>query len=206
MVPSPAGDTRFATNYLMMERYLEGDVFKALQKTVLDSKWDTWRRKQRPEVKAKADEVKRLLLSRTHHSKVKELKQLCEPAVQLLRSADNPMATIGKVYWRCYQLRHSFGSAKLDALLGGDEGAIEEAREWLGAQAESRWNFLHSPMHACAYLLDPEYWHHEEHDLEVDFEASLTSRPACNCSPCTLQLWHAGTLQQQQQSAMAISM
>lgn len=169
-----AGDTRFASNYIMLERVQK--VFKDLQRTVLDDRWTGWVNRQKADTKSKAADTKGNIMSRQHYKRVKELVQLLDPVVGLLRLMDGTKPTAGKVYWRFFQLCEGFKNAKLDALLDGDEGKIAEVRAWLHTATESRWNMVHTDIHACAYVLDPEFWHHTDHSDEAGLMA------VCCCS------------------------
>lgn len=66
--------------------------------------------------------------------------KLCRPAIVFLREVDSDVPCMGKVYYRCFQLKQ-----KMDAV----EWLDDEEQKWLSKRWSERWKQLHSPMHAC---------------------------------------------------------
>ena len=76
-----------------------------------------------------------------------EILYIAMPLIKLLRLLDGNKPAIGKIYDRMFQIGKRLGRMK---------GTIS----WAAAMSEihtDRWEYLHSPFHAAAYALDPEY-------------------------------------------------
>ena len=66
--------------------------------------------------------------------------KLCRPAIVFLREVDSNVPCMGKVYYRCFQLK-----LKMDAV----DWLSPAEQKWLSERWEKRWKDLHSDMHAC---------------------------------------------------------
>ena len=70
------------------------------------------------------------------------------PLIKLLRAMDGNKPMIGKVYDRMFTIGERIKELESKGI------------SWAGTMAEKhavRWEYLHSPFHAAAYALDPEY-------------------------------------------------
>lgn len=139
-----AGETRFATAFLMLERCLK--VQGALQQLVVDAQWTEWASGDR--VKADAARVRATILDTNHWEKVQQLVELIEPLVKLLRMADSNKPMIGKVYSTCMRIKDHLAAAQLSAVRSKQVQKI-----W-----KERFSMLCNDMHLAGYALDPEFW------------------------------------------------
>lgn len=76
--------------------------------------------------------------------------RLCSPIVSLLRLMDGQKPCIGKIYDRMFMVGEHIEKLR----------AKYPSEQWLAQAAKyhaDRWEYLHSPMHAAAYSLDPEF-------------------------------------------------
>ena len=85
---------------------------------------------------------------------------LCVPIVKLLNRVDGDMPFLGKVYEGMDRMIENIREIEKDP---------QRLRE-LEELAVSRWNQYYSPMHATAFVLDPEFQHKasaQQSDAEV---------------------------------------
>lgn len=76
-----------------------------------------------------------------------DVLRVAMPIIKLLRLMDSNKPVIGKVYDRMFQVGQRLQS-------------MQATVPWATAMCEkhfSRWEYLHSPFHAAAYALDPEF-------------------------------------------------
>jgi len=98
-----------------------------------------------PDIGAK---VKTIVLDETGFWRaMTEVLFIAMPIIKLLRMLDSNQLCLGKVYHRMYSVEQKLMKAV---------GTISWASEMLAIHRE-RWEYLHSPFHAAAYALDPEY-------------------------------------------------
>ena len=81
----------------------------------------------------------------------------------LLREADKDVPCVGKVYHRCFALMEEVEALSITAA----------HKKELKQLIRTRWDMLHSPMHAAGYALDPEFQLHE-HNKNVEVLPTLT--------------------------------
>jgi hypothetical protein len=146
------GETRFATSFIMLARLLR--VKAALQETVADRRWDEWAEKQT--YRDDAATCKATIMSASFWSPVMDLVQISTPIVKLLRLTDGNVPCMGKVYLECFEALQAIQDLNLPAA----------KKDPIAAMFETRWNKLHSIMHAAGYVLDPEFWDHEQEKNE----------------------------------------
>jgi hypothetical protein len=88
------GDTRFATNFIMLDRMLE--VREALQELVVGWEWREWNRKSNH--LDDGDEVKDYVLRNGFWKNLEKVLALTKGMVALLRECDRGVPIAGKVY------------------------------------------------------------------------------------------------------------
>jgi hypothetical protein len=148
------GDTRFATNFIMLDRMLE--VREALQNLVVGREWREWNGKSNHS--DDGDEVRDCVLQSGFWKNLEVVLALTKGTVALLQECDQEVPIAGKVYVAMF----SYGQ-ELEALRDGTSeycpGIKVSAHKYAQVHAiwEKRWEMLHSDMHATGYVLDPEY-------------------------------------------------
>lgn len=90
---SPAGVTRFYTEYIAATRVLQ--VKSALQEIAVSAEFKEWADKQ--SYKAEAIRVKKLILNEDLWTDIELMVDLFKPIVDLLRLVDSDLPTMGKV-------------------------------------------------------------------------------------------------------------
>jgi hypothetical protein len=141
-------DTRFATHCLAMDRLLEVRV--ALQGLVVSQEWVDWL--QTPgttNYREAASVVKAYVLADDFWTTLAMFKDICSPAIKLMREADGAKpGSICKIYQRAADVER--GIEMVPNLAAESKAVLQDM--WL-----RRWEQLHSPLHAAAYVLDPEF-------------------------------------------------
>lgn len=163
-----AAATRFGTNSLVGKRLLE--LKSALQATVVDTEY------VKQNYKDAADDVemgngentvrqhkgstakKHVLDDDGFWGRVSSHVRLSMPIFKLLRRHDSSAPTIGKVYSGWYQLGEDLEKAPELANVSYKDRAKEKF--------DIRWAYGHSPFAAAAYVVDPEFRHHEQSSNE----------------------------------------
>lgn len=137
------GDTRFGTNFIMLERLCK--VQEALERTVTDAAFTAFLDRSDAATVAKGERVKAIVLNRRWQTNANKLVEALEPCFKLLRlfDGDAPAAP--------YVLQHC--QAVLDGLKACDLAAAK--RQQLAAAFEGRWEFFHSPLHYAGFALNP---------------------------------------------------
>jgi hypothetical protein len=92
------GETRFATNFIMLERMQEVKV--ALQQLVVGDAWREWNEKSSHEMEG--EEVHDILTSAAFWKGIKEVLAVSESIVCLLRQCDKGIPIVGKVYYAMF--------------------------------------------------------------------------------------------------------
>ncbi|PNW83868.1 hypothetical protein CHLRE_04g217966v5 [Chlamydomonas reinhardtii] len=135
-----ARDTCFGTVYLMCERMLL--VKQALKQLWVHNDMEKWRKKNK---KAGAEYTRLqdvLINSPRAWRRVEDLVALSTPIMVLLRLADSSAATMGKIYYRCVELKRHLETVNLYST------TTAQRREVLRVFQE-RWDMLHSPLHSA---------------------------------------------------------
>jgi hypothetical protein len=88
------GDTRFATNFIMLNRMLE--VREALQELIVGREWGKWNGKSNHS--DDEDKVKDCVLRSEFWKNLEEVLALTKGTVPLLRECDQGVPIAGKVY------------------------------------------------------------------------------------------------------------
>ncbi|WIA20432.1 hypothetical protein OEZ85_004845 [Tetradesmus obliquus] len=142
------GETRFATSFIMLQRVHKQSSH--LQRLVVSQGWQSAVARLTAEDRAKAAEIKLVILDDNFWEEAKEAMGVVEPLVSLLRLADGTAPCMGKIYYRMSKcLEHvRSGKHKLDA----------DVLDQVADVISNRWEYLHSPMHGAGYCLDPEFW------------------------------------------------
>ncbi len=130
--------TRFGTLVILGERLSR--LQPALQSVVVDREW-----KEAQFHEEITDDISEKLLDTGWWATLDTLLALLTPVKQVLRVLDSNKPTISKIYDLMYSLGVQIGKLEVpwqaDAVRCFDE----------------RWVYLHSPIHAAGYALDPEY-------------------------------------------------
>lgn len=136
----------------MVQRLLK--VQASLEQMVVSNEW----KQHAAECSYKEDceEARKVVLNGNWWSKVQQLLELTEKIVQLLRLADSDKPCTGKIYWNCFLIQEHIKSFK---------GLPPSSLQPLERAVAARWVDLHSPLHSVAYMLDPEYWDHDQGSL-----------------------------------------
>lgn len=147
-------DTRFATNFIMLQRLQE--VKEALQQLVVSGEWTGWNEKSSHQ--ETGEEVRDSLVSAALWKGIRELLAVSEGMVRLMRECDRGVPILGKVYVAMFNV-----GEELKQLKNGSSEAHPQVEltaqkyEQVNAIWRKRWEMLHSDMHSAGYVLDPEY-------------------------------------------------
>lgn len=134
-------ETRFGYNFLMMKRLSK--VQLPLKQLVVCNEWMGWALSR----SRAGIEVARTIQDFTFWDEVNTINAMMKPIMRLMRIADGREPCIGKVYEGADRMIEKIGE------MGLSDEKYAEVREL----CEARWNGYHSPMHAAAYVLDPEF-------------------------------------------------
>jgi hypothetical protein len=148
------GDTRFATNFIMLNRMLE--VKEALQELVVGREWREWNGESNHS--DDGDKVKDCVLRSEFWKNLEEVLALTKGTVALLRECDRGVPIAGKVYvamFNCGQELEALRDNTLEYYPGIKVSTQKYAK--VHAIWEKCWEMLHNDMHAAGYVLDPEY-------------------------------------------------
>ncbi|CAL8465879.1 g5415 [Coccomyxa elongata] len=137
------GDTRFYTAYISCARLLK--CKSAARQTVVSDGWDTWAKK--PANKDRSAVAKTIILDEDFWLAVKLFCKLLKPMVRLMRLVDSNMPSMGKVYPMCAQIEEHIKAVGLD----------DNVQESVSKIFRERWDKMHSPLHAAAYMLEPQF-------------------------------------------------
>lgn len=164
------GETRFGTQFLMLERVLKNK--DGLLEFARSDKFADYISKLTAAERVAAKEVKKILLEVEADSDDEDampsvweraafLKAVLEPIFSLLRRTDSTVPLMGKVYWAVYEL-----GEKLEALFkAGSKWAkfeyFKQQEEAILAMHGQRWVYLHCDYHSAGYALDPNFITHD---------------------------------------------
>jgi Protein of unknown function (DUF 659)/hAT family C-terminal dimerisation region len=157
-------DTRFGTNFLMLSSLLE--CKGALQQCVYNPAWIDF--VNNPKNKVVGEQVRDIVVNEAWWSSVSNLLGLLSDIFALMRLFDGNQPSIGKVY--CHM------SSCLDKVEKNTNYSQAKLKIVAGI-VKKRWNYMHSPLHSLAYVLDPEYktfdWFVNK-EVKTDFMKTLT--------------------------------
>jgi Protein of unknown function (DUF 659)/hAT family C-terminal dimerisation region len=136
--------TRFGTNFIMLSCLSSCQGF--LQQCVMDPEWKAIVAKKDNKVKGAL--VLATAIDTAWWTQVANLLKLLKPVFLLMRSMDGNVPTVGKVY--CH-MSNCLESCNEDTNIS--KARLKQVADIVGA----RWNYMHSPFHSAAYVLDPEY-------------------------------------------------
>jgi hypothetical protein len=148
------GDTRFATNFIMLDRMLE--VREALQELVVRREWREWNEKSNHS--DDGDEVRDYVLRSKFWKNLEEVLALTKGTVALQQECDRGVPIAGKVYvvmFNCGQELEALRDDTSEYYPGIKVFAQKYAQ--VHAIWEKCWEMLHSDTHVAGYVLDPEY-------------------------------------------------
>jgi hypothetical protein len=148
--------TRFAGKFREMQRLLR--VKADLQQVVVSSEYNSHKFTSRGRTADEEDgdaldadigaRVKAIVLDEAGFwTPLTHVLHVAMPLIKLLRMLDSNKPVIGKVYDRMY-------------LVGERLRKLEASVAWaqvMSAKHAARWEYIHSPFHAAAYALDPEF-------------------------------------------------
>lgn len=138
------GETRFGTNLIMMQRFVE--LKDVLQEVIVSRQYKAWIQKK--SYKTRSEEIMKLILSNDFWKKCQLYMEINEPVYELLRLIDGNCPAVGKIYFRMFQIQE-----KINAF---SDISVSQRSE-LYQRFISRWSMLHTSLHAAGFLLDPEY-------------------------------------------------
>ncbi len=144
-------DTRFATNFIMLDRMLE--VREALQELVVGREWNG-----KSNHSDDGDEVRDCVLRSGFWKNMEEVLALTKGMMALLRECDRGVPIARKVYVALFNC-----GQELEALRDGTSEYCPRIKVYAQKYAhvhaiwEKRKEMLHSDMHATRYVLDPKY-------------------------------------------------
>lgn len=187
------GDTRFASAITMFERLIK--VKAALVLTVQDTAWAKFKKKLPKQGRDKAKRVEQAILGKGVEGPAMWLNgqvliNICNPMVTVLRMADGQAPCTGEVY--------NFVSTLQEIIEKADMGTLDPTEQRLRRSVLlqlllSRWEFLHQPIYAAAYALNPQFWHHKDLGAVVEvmdgLKAILLQQLGVEGATAALQEW-----------------
>ena len=147
------GDTRFATQFIMLQRLQQ--CKDELQETVVQKEYKVWVNK--PKYREAGSRVSAVILSTAFWESVAQVVRLCIPIVEVLRLADGQAPCTGKIYWRMFQVHKSVAEA--DYLPAKSKANLADL-------VMKRWTMLHTDLHAAGFVVDPEFQNFLQHENE----------------------------------------
>ena len=134
--------------------------------TVRDPEWAKFKKRLPKQRRDRAKLIEQAILSKSEEGKrmwadAVVLVDLCHPMVTMLRMADGQAPCTGEVYHFMYTLQEHVKAADLGGR-SAEEGAAR--RSALEALLLLRWDFLHQPIYAAAYALNPQFLHQNLED------------------------------------------
>lgn len=147
------GDTRFATQFIMLQRLQQ--CKDDLQETVVQKEYKVWVNK--PKYREAGSRVSAVILSTAFWENVAQVVRLCIPIVEVLRLADGQAPCTGKIYWRMFQVHKSVAEA---------DYLPAQSKAQLADLVMKRWTMLHTDLHAAGFVLDPEFQNFLQHENE----------------------------------------
>lgn len=142
-----AGDTRFATNQIMLERLVS--VKSSLEQMVVSSRWTDWADSRNCTYASAMKEKKSLVLNERWWEKAQELVAVMTPIKsKLLRLADSDKPCTGEVYAQMQMVKQELqeldiAQVRLKPILRLVDSRFEMA--------------LESPIYYAGYALNPKY-------------------------------------------------
>lgn len=138
------GETRFATNFIMLKRLNE--CKDALQETVVNPKYKTWMAKK--SYRDTGSLISARILDENWWKVAETCLECCEPVVELLRLVDGEQPAVGKVYFKMFKVWEMVNSL---------ESIDADQKVGIKRYFDQRWAMLHTDLHGAGFVLDPEY-------------------------------------------------
>ncbi|KAH6555265.1 hypothetical protein KP509_1Z269200 [Ceratopteris richardii] len=160
--------TRFAYMFIMLSNLLDERVYNGLRCLMVSQEYT---RKKVARTK-KAEDVSSIILSAFFWRQAKDIVKICAPILKVLRLADREGATMGLIYELTDRMIESISS--IESI---DSARLEEVKN----VCVERWNMLHSPLHAAAYMLHP-IWKSKSPQLDPEVHSGwidLIERYTC---------------------------
>ena len=146
------GDTRFGSHLICTQRYLA--VRPALKLMVLKPEFRSWLARQPGAKRAAITTVVAIIEDNSLAKQLETIIAALSPVMQVLRLFDGARPVMGFVYHAMYELTRA-----VDAMTVSARVADASFKERLADIVRSRWDWMHSPLHAAAYALNPRYAH-----------------------------------------------
>ncbi|KAH7438536.1 hypothetical protein KP509_04G019100 [Ceratopteris richardii] len=134
--------TRFAYMFIMLSNLLDERVYNGLRSMVVSAEYT---RKKVCQTR-KAEDVYGIVLSAFFWRSAREIVSICAPILKVLRLADREGATMGLVYELTDRMIE-----QISHIDGIENARLEEVK----SLCVKRWDMMHSPLHAAAYVLHP---------------------------------------------------
>lgn len=111
------GDTRFATNFIMLKRLFDLKIF--LVAMVNDVPFSPWLNAQKAEIRAKGISIRNTVNDASFWLKIETFLKLLGPIVNSLRLADSDIPAAGKIYMQMFNCLNELKEVTKDAYEGG---------------------------------------------------------------------------------------
>ena len=152
--------------FIMLQRLL--DAKDALQETVMDREYKQWMSSfKKTGNKEEGKTVVEVIVVEKFWESVEEVTSVCKPIISLLRLVNGTVPSVGKVYWKMFQIDNGIEqSATLN----------QEKKTQLRTSINEQWKMLHTELHSVGFVLDPEYrtiLQHENEEVMADFHAMV---------------------------------
>ena len=147
------GDTRFASNFRMMDRLCT--LRYAITAVALSQPY-----KERCDERKEGCPVQHLVASKSFWESVEGWRELLWPTYEMLREVDTNRPRMHVVYESALGIQEGYKNSK-------HPQASKCAEIWA-----KDWGYLHKPIHSCAHVLDPKYQGdnmQDDNDMWSDF-------------------------------------
>ncbi|KAH7438542.1 hypothetical protein KP509_04G019400 [Ceratopteris richardii] len=154
--------------FIMLSNLLDERVYNGLRSLMVSQEYT---RKKVARTK-KAEDVSSIILSAFFWRQARDIVKICAPILKVLRLADREGVTMGLIYELTDRMIESISS--IESI---DSARLEEVKNL----CVERWNMLHSPLHAAAFMLHP-IWKSKSPQLDPEVHAGwidLIERYTC---------------------------
>lgn len=151
--------TRFAYMFIMLANLLDERVYNGLRRMLVS---DEYCRKKVSRT-VKAQEVSSIVLGSSFWQDARVIVKICAPILKILRLADREGATMGLVYELTDRMVE-----KIQSVEGVESSKLADIK----ALCVNRWDMMHSPLHAAAFVLHP-IWREKNPDSDKEVHDGL---------------------------------
>ena len=161
--------TRFATHFLALQRLVQSE--QAVLHLFSSQQFTDWLASRKEADRGDATALRDECAAVSWFVKVKQIINLLEPIVKLLRDVDGvAIGMAGKLYYNMFVIQEGLNSLDGAAPI---QAFPADARAAIQAAFSARWSKMHAPIHSVGFILDPEfqnfarYGQFAQHNIEI---------------------------------------